>query len=246
VPRTAVAVRHVPFEDLGILEPLLGERGYCARYLDVGIDAVEDAAFRDADLLVILGGPIGVGDVDRYPFLAEEIRAIAGRLERGLPTLGVCLGAQLVARALGAEVTATGRVEIGYAPLTLTADGRDSVLAALGDTPVLHWHGDQFAVPEAAIRLAETPGFPNQAFAWGPAVLGLQFYLEADHTRIERWLIGHAHEIATHRLDPRGLRADARRYGGQLTARARLVFHAWLDQLGPSRVSGSVPLGRRL
>ncbi|MCK9896255.1 glutamine amidotransferase [Frankia sp. AgB32] len=235
--RTAVAVRHVPFEDLGILGPLLADRGYRVRYVDAGVDVVPDAAFAEDDLLVVLGGPIGVGDVDRYPFLAGEIRGVADRLARGLPTLGICLGAQLIAHALGAEVTSTGRVEIGYAPLTLTAAGQDSVLAALGDTPVLHWHGDQFAIPAGAAGLAETPGFPYQAFAHGTSVLGLQFHLEAEHSRIERWLIGHAHELATHRLDPAALRADAHRHGERLAERARVVFHTWLDQLAGA-VSG--------
>ncbi|MCM3883875.1 glutamine amidotransferase [Frankia sp. R82] len=231
MPRTAVAVRHVPFEDLGILGPLLSRRGYQVRYLDAGIDAVSTSSIIEADLLVVLGGPIGVADAARYPFLDDEVQALKGRLELGLPTLGVCLGAQLVARALGAEVTSTGRVEIGYAPLTLTPAGQESALGVLGDIPVLHWHGDQFTTPAGATRLAETPGFPDQAFAWGSAVLGLQFHIEADHGQIERWLIGHAHELATHRLDPRLLRADARRHGPALAARSRLVFDAWLDQV---------------
>ncbi|WP_207770578.1 glutamine amidotransferase [Frankia canadensis] len=231
---SVVAVRHVPFEDLGILGPLLEARGYRARYVDAGVDAITDAELLAADLVIVLGGPVGVGDVCQYPFLGDEIRAVGARLERGRPTLGVCLGAQIIAHALGAEVTPTGRVEIGYSPLTFTPAGQGSVLAALGDGPVLHWHGDQFAIPPGADRLAETPGFPNQAFTAGPSVLGLQFHLEADHTQIERWLIGHAHELATHGLDPRELRADAHRHGPHLAARARAVFHAWLDQIDSS------------
>jgi GMP synthase (glutamine-hydrolysing) len=98
-------------------------------------------------------------------------------------------------------------------------------------TPVLHWHGDQFEIPEGASRLAETPGFPNQAFAIGKQILGLQFHLETEHTQIERWLIGHAHELAAHRLDPRLLRHEAGKFGARLAQVARQVFGAWLDQL---------------
>ena len=98
-------------------------------------------------------------------------------------------------------------------------------------TPVLHWHGDQFEIPEGASRLAETPGFPNQAFAIGKQILGLQFHLETEHTQIERWLIGHAHELATHRLDPGLLRREAGKFGPRLAQVARQVFGAWLDQL---------------
>lgn len=233
--RTALVIRHVPFEDLGILAPLLAERGYRIRYLDAGIDAIGDAALLGADLLVVLGGPIGVGDTARYPFLDDELRTIAAWISHGEPTLGICLGAQLIAAALRADVTPTGRFEVGYAPLTLTGAGKDSVLGPLGDTPVLHWHGDQFDIPDEAAHLAETPGFPNQAFAIGGTVLGLQFHLEADHTQIERWLIGHAHELASHDIDPAVIRADAKRYGPELAERARQVFTTWLDGIEPLR-----------
>lgn len=229
--RDALVIRHVAFEDLGILEPLLVGRGHRVTYLQAGVDVLDPAALVAAALLVVLGGPIGVGDQGRYPFLAGELAAIRARLDEGGPTLGICLGAQLIAAALGAAVEPTGRVEIGYAPLTWTRAGRDSVLAGIGDTPVLHWHGDQFAIPAGAERLAGTPGFPNQAFTRGAEVLALQFHPEADHTRIEQWLIGHAHELASNGIDPQVLRDDARRYGPELASRARAVFGAWLDGL---------------
>lgn len=229
--RDALVIRHVAFEDLGVLEPLLRARGYGIRDLRAGVDPLEAEEVAGADLLVVLGGPIGVGDQQRYPFLSGELAAIGARLDEGGPTLGICLGAQLIAAALGAAVEPTGRVEIGYAPLTWTRAGRDSVLAGIGDTPVLHWHGDQFAIPAGAERLAGTPGFPNQAFTRGAEVLALQFHPEADHTRIEQWLIGHAHELASNGIDPQVLRDDARRYGPELASRARAVFGAWLDGL---------------
>ncbi|MFV0253207.1 MAG: glutamine amidotransferase [Beutenbergiaceae bacterium] len=228
---TAIVLRHLLFEDLGLLHDLLNARGYRIRYLDAGIDDVSAQVLAEAELVVILGGPIGVYDGEGYPFLDTEQGAIADRLATGGATLGICLGAQLMARALGAPVTATGRSEIGYGPLTLTSQGRSSVLAALDSEPVLHWHGDQFEIPAGAERLAQTPGFPNQAFSAGPHALGLQFHLEADHRRIEQWLIGHAHELATVGIDPSRIRADAARHGPALAQRARTVMHSWLDQL---------------
>ncbi len=229
--RTALAVRHVAFEDLGILVPLLEERGYEPRYLEAGVDPLDADSLASADLAVILGGPISVYETDHYPFLRAEQRAIAARLAVGGPTLGICLGAQLMARALGAEVAATGSAEIGYAPITLTDQGRASALQGIGLVPVLHWHGDQFSIPEGAARLAQTPGFPNQAFSLGPRILGLQFHLEADHTQIERWLIGHAHELSARGVAPQAIRRDAARYGRSLEQAARTVFGTWLDRL---------------
>jgi GMP synthase (glutamine-hydrolysing) len=93
---------------------------------------------------------------------------------------------------------------------------------------VLHWHGDQFDIPEGAVRLASTAIGANQAFALGSNVLGLQFHLEADAARLERWLVGHACELGIAKVDPRTLRADARKYGGLLTLAARGVLATWL------------------
>ncbi|MFV0406870.1 MAG: glutamine amidotransferase [Propioniciclava sp.] len=232
MPRTALAIRHVLFEDLGLIEPLLAERGYQIRYLEAGVGPFPSDLVAECDLLVVLGGPVGVYDAGAYPFLGAESDAMAQRMAAEAPTLGLCLGAQLMASALGAEVTPTGRTEIGFSPLTLTPEGHASVLAPLAGEPVLHWHGDEFAIPDGATRLAETPGFPNQAFALGGHALGLQFHIEADHERIEQWLIGHAHELASAGIHPGGIRADAQRFGPALARRAHTILSEWLDQLG--------------
>lgn len=230
-PATVLVVRHVMFEDLGTFEPVLRDRGFEVRYLDTGVEPIDKALLNDVPLLIILGGPIGVSDVEAYPYLREEMDAISSRIESGKPVLGVCLGAQLIAAALGAEVAPTGGVEIGYSPLTLTPEGADSPLAVLEGAPVLHWHGDQFAIPDGAERLASTPGYPNQAFVYGPdqQVLALQFHPEADHERIEQWLIGHSGELAAHGLDPREIRRDAQAYGPELAEKAGDMLNRWLD-----------------
>jgi GMP synthase (glutamine-hydrolysing) len=227
-PRTVLALRHVHFEDLGILEPAFVARGHSIRYLDAGIDGIEPEEVDAADVVVVLGGPIGVHDEDRYPMLRETKAAVDRRLRSGRPMLGICLGAQLIAEAMGAAVRSTGAVEIGYAPLDLTPQGRTSPLRHLDGVPVLHWHGDEFGIPSSAAHLASTPGFPHQAFS-APNVLGLQFHLEADSESIERWLIGHAHELSRHDVDPNAIRADARRHGSELRRAAVEVLDAWLD-----------------
>lgn len=230
---TAVVIRHSAFEDLGGLADVLADRGTQVRYLDAGIDAIDAATVGAADLLVVLGGPIGANDEDRYPFLVPELAAIEHRVRAGRPTLGICLGAQLVARTLGAQVRATGRSEIGYAPLTLTDRGRDSPLRHLVGVPVLHWHDDQFALPEGADLLAATASTPHQAFAVGPHVLALQFHLETGQRDLERWLVGHAGALLAAGIHPGSLRRQAAEAAPALHDAAVRVFTEWLDAQDP-------------
>lgn len=228
--KTALVLRHVPFEDLGLLAPLLLQRGYAVHTHDAGVGPLQDGLHPAPDLLVVLGGPIGAFDDAAYPFLADTLALLGERLARCQPVLGVCLGAQLMARALGAGVAPMGHKEIGFAPLALTAEGERSVLAPLADgTPVLHWHGDQFEIPPGAQGLATTPLCPHQAFAVGTHALGLQFHLEADLSRIEQWLVGHACELAAAGVDLHALRSGAREHGAALARAAEAVFGTWLD-----------------
>jgi GMP synthase (glutamine-hydrolysing) len=229
--RTAVAISHVKFEDLGLLAPLLAHHGFATSYLDAPADDGAWQSARDADLLIVLGGPIGVADSDAYPFMHTELEIIEDRLAQGLPILGICLGAQLLAVACGGSVRPGVRAEIGYAPVTLTDAGRNSVLEPLGDIPVLHWHGDVISTPPELPPLAFTPLCDNQAFARGPNVLGLQFHLEADGASLERWLVGHAYELAARGISVAGLREDASAYSAQLVSRAQEVFGNWLTGL---------------
>lgn len=229
--KTAIALRHLHFEDLGTLEPLLAARGYAVRYLDASTDDLYAVDMAAADLLVVLGGPIGAFDDHIYPFLRDELAVILQWLASGRPLLGICLGAQLIARALGASVASMGVKEIGFAPLTLTQKGEGSPLAALGQTPVLHWHGDHFGIPDGATRLAGTQTCANQAFSIGRNVLALQCHLEANPRQIERWLVGHACELAQAGIDVHALRRQAQALQSRLPQAARAVFTAWLEEI---------------
>jgi len=223
-----MALRHVAFEDLGLLQPMLEGLGFTVTLQDAWAP-LEAAA--QADLLVVLGGPIGVYETRDYPFLARETAMLRERLAANRPTLGICLGAQLMAAALGARVYPGPAKEIGWAPLTLSEAGRLSPLGEIGTRPVLHWHGDTFDLPAGAVRLASTALAENQAFSLGPNQLGLQFHVEADPARIEAWLVGHTAELNAAGIDLAGLRAASAVHGPALTGAARAFLHRWLAGL---------------
>jgi GMP synthase (glutamine-hydrolysing) len=227
--KTLLAIRHVAFEDLGGFEAPLKEAGYAIRYADMGVDDV--AGCGKSDLLVVLGGPIGAYDDDAFPYLKDEIAYIASRLNQGGPTLGICLGAQLMARALGAQVMPGRAKEIGWKPLTLT-DVVPHPLAPLAGLPVLHWHGDTFDMPDGAVNLASTDVCDHQAFSYRRHGLAFQFHPEAQEPGFERWLIGHYGEIAaTPGVTVSGLRADTRCFAAAAADKGRQVLREWLAQL---------------
>ena len=227
---TAYVIRHVAFEDLGSFGPLLERHGYDIRYADAGYDDLVD---ENSNLLVVLGGPIGANDDADYPFIRDELRLIEQRAKANKPVLGICLGSQLIARALGAKVYRANAKEIGYKPLQLTDAGQQSCLAPLGSKPVFHWHGDTFDLPSGARHLASTDICPHQAFAWGTddSVLALQFHPEVTARGLERWYIGHTGELASVGLSIPQLRADAARLNPALEAAAGDVVARWLSTI---------------
>ena len=230
--KKVLALRHVAFENLGAFAPTLQSAGYDIQYCETGIEDLAILAPEDADLVIILGGPIGAYEDNTYPFLTTEISYIERRLALGLPTMGICLGAQLIARAAGARVFPARSKEIGLSPITLTGAGVTSCLAPFCEAPMtLHWHGDNFDLPKGAEHLASTPLCENQAFAMGSNTIAFQFHPEANMETFENWLIGHAVELSTTDIDIPRLRAEARTYGPELSEKAGKVLTAWLEGL---------------
>src|ERR1700719_1411339 len=227
--KSCLAVRHVAFEDLGLFVPLLADRGYGVCYHDAGVERFDVESLLAPDLVIVLGGPIGVYESETYPFIAGEVAAIRRRLDADKPMLGICLGAQLMAAALGARVAPGPVKEIGWAPLTLTEAGKTSVLAHLGTSPVLHWHGDNCELPAGCERLAVTPHCPVQAFFHTPSQLALQFHLETEPARFEAWLVGHTVELGKAGIDPREVRRQAQTLGPVTRELGGKVLAAWLD-----------------
>lgn len=229
--RTVQAVRHIGFEDLGSFEIPLREAGYKIEYVDVAEHEPASLDPLGADLLVILGGPIGVYHHAAYPFVTGEIELLRVRLAADLPTLGICLGAQMMAAALGARVYPAPAREIGWSAIDLSETGARNPLTTLGGIPVLHWHGDTFDLPAGTTLLASTAICPNQAFSRGPNVLGLQFHPEVVGARFEHWLLGHASELATAGINPAALRSDAKRHAHRLEKASAALLAGWLSRL---------------
>jgi GMP synthase (glutamine-hydrolysing) len=189
VKRNWVAVQHVPYEDLGLIAEAASRRGVelqpCHPYRGEPLPSSEEL-----DGLVVMGGPMGVADIVEHPHLRNEAELITALVRAGRPVLGVCLGAQLLAHALGASVYRGERAEIGFGAVSLTPAGReDPVLGSLdADTlPVVHWHRDTFDLPADASLLASSSLFPHQAFRLGECAYGLQFHVEVNRALADAW-----------------------------------------------------------
>ncbi len=239
--KEVVAIRHVAFEHLGSLGTFLSGRGFRIRYLDAGMHDLSAVDPLAADLLVMLGGPIGADEDALYPYLQDELRLIEKRLQADKPLLGICLGAQLMARTLGARVYSGQAKEIGWSPIQLSKQGQESCLASLSGCgwQVLHWHGDTFDLPEGAIHLASSDITPNQAFSYAEKALALQFHLEIDPTEVERWLIGHAHEIGANGLNPLQIRRDTQKIGPAVATAAQNCMNQWMLEVGLLKVQNN-------
>jgi GMP synthase-like glutamine amidotransferase len=186
-------IQHVAHEGPGLIATVLDDAGLRLEVIRVDRDdPLPDQ--RAIDGLVVMGGPMGVHDVDVHPWLMAERELIAAVSADGRPVLGVCLGAQQVAAALGAEVMRGPSLEIGLGQVELTSEGRRDPVTGpeyggLADTalPCVHWHHDTFALPAGAVHLAATRPYPHQAFRWGELVYALQFHVEVDRALAEAW-----------------------------------------------------------
>lgn len=188
-----LVLRHVDFEHPGTYTPAL-EAVAELRTVRAGTDPVP-ADPGDAAALVVMGGPMGVGDAGELPWLREEIDLVARAQDRGTPVWGVCLGAQVLAAAAGARCHPGDAPEVGVSTLVETTDAHGVALSSddpvwhglLDGTPALHWHGDTFELPEGATLLAGTDSYPHQLVRLGGSY-GVQFHLEVTPDMVDEWL----------------------------------------------------------
>lgn len=185
-------LQHVAFEGPAAIEDWARRGGHIVSRsrLDAGDRLPDLAAF---DFLVIMGGPMSVNDEQACPWLKEEKAFVGRAIEAGRRVLGVCLGAQMIASAMGARVYRGAEKEIGWLPVRRVTDSGVGAVFPAEFTP-LHWHGETFDLPARAVRLAETDAVPNQAFQFGSAV-GLQFHLEATQESVKEMVENAGHEI---------------------------------------------------
>ncbi len=232
--KTAAVIRHVHFEDLGSFEEPLTRAGYALCYYDVGPGGLPVPDPIAPDLVIVLGAPVGVYEDDKYPFLGEEINLLKARVGVSRPVFGHLSWRAARRPRARREVYPSGVKEIGWAPVDLTDAAASSPLRHLARTPVLHWHGDTFDLPQGAVLLASTSLCRNQAYSLGSNVLCVQFHPEVDPTAgMKSWLVGHAAELAGAGIDPRDLRDGAKAAGPSLLAQARTMFEEWLEGLRP-------------
>ena len=232
--RTALVLRHDETIHLGNLLPVLTEHGYSVVVVDTpgaDFDAIDPAA---ADLLVVLGGDMGVYESEEHPYLAHEIALIRARIDAERPVFGVCLGAQLMAESLGGRVYKGESNEIGYRSVEPTAEGADSPLRHITGVPVMQWHSDTFELPAGVTRLAGSSAYGNEAFGIDNWALAVQFHPEVTAEMHDQWVDASAGELIAEGIDAEALRADNARHNAAMQLASRKLFGEYLDGLPTS------------
>lgn len=220
-------LQHVPFEGLGSMQAYFSECGYpvsvTRQHLGEQLPDVDEL-----DWLIIMGGPMGVGDSDEYDWLTEECSFIRSSIDAGKVVLGICLGAQLIATALGGEVTRNACPEIGWFPVTPSEDADRTLIGDLFDSApeVFHWHGDTFSLPAGTSQLLESEACKNQAFTLDNRVVGLQFHLETtpDSARALIDNCGKALEASRFVQTPDEIMGTQKKFEG-INTRMRAILH---------------------
>jgi len=234
--RKLLVFQHVPFEPLGVLDAMFKHAGFRIRYVNFHRNDDADVAVDRYNGLVVLGGPMSADETDRYPHLQLEQDAIREAVECGMPVLGICLGAQLMAASFGGRILRRGAVEFGWRRVTPTqAGGDDPLIAHLeGGAEIFQWHSDTITLPRGAEHLAASDDCLHQAFRIGECAYGFQFHLEADRALIRRWVDAKRH---VEELERRGVTIERERIDRETSANlprqsrlARLVFGEFIER----------------
>jgi len=232
--KTALIIRHVPYEGVAGYRAPIEAAGYAVDRIDVSDPAFSTLDLREPDLLIMMGGPMGVYEQDRYPWIPCQLRRLAQRLEADRATIGVCFGSQMIAAALGAEVFPGETMEIGFHAIEIAPTAIDGPLRHIAGVPMLHWHGDTFGLPDNVELLASTPAYAHQAFRRGSNILALQFHGEMGlDPRFDAWIAQGPEAIARAGTDAASLRAAHDRLGPGAVAAGQAMIAEWLTGLHP-------------
>jgi GMP synthase (glutamine-hydrolysing) len=217
-----LAIQNAPGEHLGFFADILEEQGISFEYSKPYKDDIPP--INSYTKLIILGGPMGVYEAERYPFLKREVEYIRAAIKRRMPVLGVCLGAQLMAHALGGRVYPGDEEEKGWYPIKLSEDGKkDEILRNFdSEFQVFHWHGDTFTLPFEAVHLASSQLYKNQAFRFGNSY-ALQFHLEVTEAMVGEWVLDLGEKEAEEILKP------TKKCIAELNDRAENFLKSWLS-----------------
>ncbi len=228
--------QHVPYEPLGTLDPLLKDAGFRIRYVNFERDPDSCPSLDGYAALIILGGPMNSDQIETHPNLITEIEIIREAVNRNLSVLGICLGAQLLATALGGSVSRNETREIGWHDVELTPAGaNDPILSTFaGIQRVFQWHEDGINLPPNAVHLAASNASSVQAFRHGEHAYGFQFHIEVNESLIERWLTVPANQKVLQEeagsVDPDAIRAQSSKMVCDLEALSRETFSRWIDR----------------
>jgi GMP synthase (glutamine-hydrolysing) len=236
---SVLVIQHVAVEGLGRLGERLTQAGEDVQLVRIDLGEAVPESLEGHEALIVLGGPRGVYESDRYPHLAAEIRLIEGAVVREAPVLGVCLGSQLLAAALGARVFVAERKEVGWFPVQLTEAAQHDALFRDGPQHFepLHWHGDVFDLPRGATRLARSALTENQAFRYGENAYGLLFHLEVTGEQTRAMATEFADELEAAGTDPALFSERTPGALRLLDPITKQVFDRWIELLGPGEAA---------
>lgn len=235
-----LVLQHIACEPPGVFEDVLLERGAALQRVELDEGESLPPSLDGIDAIVAMGGPMSVNDEREHPWLVAEKALIARAVRDGVPFWGSCLGVQLLASSLGAQVREGLAPEVGVLPVYATPDAIvDPVFSGLAwPRPTLQWHQDTFDLPEGATLLATSPAYPNQAFRVGRVAYGVQFHVEVDKPMADEWTRVPAYiASADEALGPGGLDrllAAFRASMGEMQADGRVLFSRWVDLWAPS------------
>ncbi len=227
-------LQHHPVENLGTIADALEGAALAWQYVRVHDGQPVPASMKGAGGLIVMGGPMGVDQTDRHPWLCDEMRLIEDAMKSNLPVLGVCLGAQILAAALGAKVdrNPNGK-EIGWYPIRLDDSAKDDRL--MRDLPAtmtpFHWHGDIFDLPPGAVSLASSEKTPCQAFRHGDKAYGFQFHFELTREGVSAMADAFAKELNRENIAADRMIAQTTEFTASLEKISDTVFSRWASPI---------------